>query len=127
MAKRALDRRPAWIAIGAIGHTTMLLVIVGAWVTVGEVVLKTYPIGPGFSFALAADGLSLPVRVLILRLRGDILPLALPPMLLALASRQPGDEGRRPAADNAPAAAGPGNGHLTGPRAGLARDRGQGV
>jgi len=59
------NRQPAWIAIAAISYTTLLLVLAGLRVTAGEVIHEPYPVGPDFNFNLSADGLSLPVGLII--------------------------------------------------------------
>ncbi|MGD9309893.1 MAG: proton-conducting transporter membrane subunit [Desulfosarcina sp.] len=57
--------RPAWLAIAAVAYTTLLLVLAGLRVGIGEVVVEQYAVGPQFSFNLVADGLSLPVGLII--------------------------------------------------------------
>jgi len=61
----AKNRRPAGIAISAVAYTTLLLVLAGLRVGAGEIIVEQYPIGPQFSFNLTADGLSLPVGLII--------------------------------------------------------------
>ena len=56
---------PAWIVIAALAYTTLLLVITGAHIYSGEILLEHYKIGPDVSFDLMADGLSLPVALII--------------------------------------------------------------
>jgi NADH-quinone oxidoreductase subunit M len=58
-------RGPAWLAIGVIAYTSLLLLAVGAEVHGGGQLLERHPFGPQFSFDLAADGLSLPVALII--------------------------------------------------------------
>jgi formate hydrogenlyase subunit 3/multisubunit Na+/H+ antiporter MnhD subunit len=65
LVRPAKNRQPAWIAIAAVSYTTVLLVVAGLQVSAGEVLTEQYPLGPGFSFNLAADGLSLPVALII--------------------------------------------------------------
>ena len=59
------DRRPAWIAIAALCYTMLLLVLVGLQIYEGEILHEQYAIGPQVSFNLLADGLSLPVALII--------------------------------------------------------------
>jgi NADH-quinone oxidoreductase subunit M len=59
------NSHPAWIAISALFYTTVLLIIVGMHIYSGEVVFEQYEIGPDVSFNLKADGLSLPVALII--------------------------------------------------------------
>ena len=56
---------PAWIAIAALCYTTLLLVFAGWNVYAGEILHEQYAIGPLVSFNLLADGLSLPVALII--------------------------------------------------------------
>ncbi len=65
LIRPARNRRPAWIAIGALCYTTLLLVLAGWQIYKGEVLHERYGIGPQISFNLLADGLSLPVAVII--------------------------------------------------------------
>ena len=65
LVRPANNRRPAWIAIAAVVYTTLLLVLAALRITAGEMILEQYRIGPHFSFNLAADGLSLPVGLII--------------------------------------------------------------
>ena len=57
--------RPAWIAIAAIAYTSLLLAAVALRVSGGEIVVERYPIGPYFNIDLAADGLAIPVALII--------------------------------------------------------------
>ena len=59
------NRRPAWIAIAALCYTTLLLLLTGWQIYEGGVLHERYAIGPQFSFNLLADGLSLPVALII--------------------------------------------------------------
>ena len=59
------NRHCAWIAIVALAYTTLLLTLAGIRIYAGEIILEQYPIGPDVSFNLMADGLSLPVAVII--------------------------------------------------------------
>ena len=59
------NRWPAWIAIAALCYTTLLLVLAGWKVYAGEILHEQYAIGPQVSFNLLADGLSLPVALII--------------------------------------------------------------
>lgn len=58
-------RKPAWIAILAITYTSVLLVMAGWQVHGGIDLSEHYALGPKFSFDLVADGLSLPVALII--------------------------------------------------------------
>jgi NADH-quinone oxidoreductase subunit M len=59
------NRWSAWIAIAALCYTTLLLVLAGWRVYAGEIIREQYAIGPQVSFNLLADGLSLPVALII--------------------------------------------------------------
>ena len=59
------NRHPAWIAIAALCYTTLLLVLAGWRIYQGDVLHEQYVIGPQVSFNLLADGLSLPVALII--------------------------------------------------------------
>lgn len=59
------NQKPAWLTITVISYTTLLLVLAGWRVFNGEVIVEQYPVGPHFSFILSADGLSLPVGLII--------------------------------------------------------------
>jgi len=59
------NRRPAWIAVAALCYTTLLLALAGLRIYEGEILHEQYPIGPQVSFNLLADGLSLPVALII--------------------------------------------------------------
>lgn len=59
------NRWPAWIAIAALCYTTLLLVLAGWRVYAGDILHEQYTIGPQVSFNLLADGLSLPVALII--------------------------------------------------------------
>ena len=65
LVKPDRHRQPAWITIAVVAYTTVLLVMAGMRVSAGDIILEQYAIGPGFSFNLAADGLSLPVGLII--------------------------------------------------------------
>ncbi len=58
-------RRPAWITVATLGYTTVLLAVAFARISSGKVILEQYPIGPDVSFSLLADGISLPVALII--------------------------------------------------------------
>jgi formate hydrogenlyase subunit 3/multisubunit Na+/H+ antiporter MnhD subunit len=57
--------RPAWITIATLVYTTVLLGIVGLRLHRGDVILEQYFLGPDVSLNLLADGLSLPVALII--------------------------------------------------------------
>ena len=59
------NRRPAWIAIVALCYTTLLQALAGLQIYEGEILHEQYTIGPQVSFNLLADGLSLPVALII--------------------------------------------------------------
>ena len=65
LVKPGKHRFPAWIAITALFYTTLLLLISGWHIYGGNILHEQYPIGPTFSFNLQADGLSLPVALII--------------------------------------------------------------
>ncbi len=54
-----------WIAIGALAYTSVLLYLAGVDVYHHGSILESYPIGPEVSLSLLADGLSLPVALII--------------------------------------------------------------
>lgn len=58
-------RRPAWGVIIVLAYTSLLLAAAGAEIHGGDLLAESYPLGPRFSFNLAADGLSLPVALII--------------------------------------------------------------
>jgi NADH-quinone oxidoreductase subunit M len=59
------NRRPAWIVVATLSYTTVLLVLAGCRIYEGSVILERYAIGPNVSLNLLADGLSLPVALII--------------------------------------------------------------
>jgi formate hydrogenlyase subunit 3/multisubunit Na+/H+ antiporter MnhD subunit len=59
------NHRPAWITIATLAYTTVLLGIVGLRLYRGDVILEKYFLGPDVSLNLLADGLSLPVALII--------------------------------------------------------------
>lgn len=65
LVRPSKSRLPAWLAIAVIAYMALLLLLVGWRVSNGEVIIETYAIGPGFNFNLSADGLSLPVGLII--------------------------------------------------------------
>ena len=58
-------RWPAWITIAAIAYTTLLLAFVTLHVSGGEMIVERYPVGPHLNISLAADGLAIPVALVI--------------------------------------------------------------
>ncbi len=58
-------RRAGWITIGALCYTTILLLLTGFQVYGHSSVIERYPIGPDVSLNLLADGLSLPVALIV--------------------------------------------------------------
>ena len=63
--RRKIARKSGWIAGLAHLYTTLLLCLVGLRVYRGEVVYEWYRVGPKVNFALLADGLSLPIALVI--------------------------------------------------------------
>ena len=59
------SRKSGWIAIATLAYTTLLLVIAGLRIYAGGVIFEKYPLGPEISLNLLADGLSLPVALII--------------------------------------------------------------
>ena len=59
------NRRPAWIVVAALCYTTLLLVLAGWQIYAGKILHERYPVGPQVSLNLLADGLSLPVALII--------------------------------------------------------------
>ena len=59
------SRKSSWIAIATLAYTTLLLGIAGLRIYAGEVIFEKYPLGPEVSLNLLADGLSLPVALII--------------------------------------------------------------
>ena len=58
-------RRSGWIAIATMSYTTLLLGIAGLRIYGGEVIFEKYLLGPDINLNLLADGLSLPVALII--------------------------------------------------------------
>ena len=58
-------RWPGWIAIATLAYTTFLLALAGVRVYAGEVLTEQYRLGPDVSLNLLADGLSLPMAMII--------------------------------------------------------------
>jgi NADH-quinone oxidoreductase subunit M len=54
-----------WLAIASLAYTTVLLVAAGLQVHESGRILESYPLGPDVSLNLLADGLSLPVGVIV--------------------------------------------------------------
>jgi NADH-quinone oxidoreductase subunit M len=65
VTRRILGKKARFIPIIALLYTTALLIIVGISVYRGRPILEEYGWGPNVSFGLLADGLSLPVALLI--------------------------------------------------------------
>lgn len=65
LVRPSRSRWPAWLAIGVVAYTTLLLVLAGMCVSSGTAVAEHYAVGPYFNVSLTADGLSLPVGLII--------------------------------------------------------------
>jgi formate hydrogenlyase subunit 3/multisubunit Na+/H+ antiporter MnhD subunit len=65
LTRRKIGRRAGWIPIMALLYTTALLFIAGISVYQGTVIREEYVWGPYVTFGLLADGLSLPVALII--------------------------------------------------------------
>jgi len=66
LTRHKLGRKAGWIASITLLYTTALLVIAGIKVYQGEIIYEEYPfVGPDIKFDLLADGLSLPVALIM--------------------------------------------------------------
>ncbi len=65
LIRSKLSKRAGWIVVITLLYTTTLLCIAGIRVYQGEVICEEYPVGPKIRFNLLADGLSLPVALII--------------------------------------------------------------
>ena len=65
LIRHQIGRKAGWVAIGILLYTTVLLCITGFRVYQGEAVSEKYILGPDVSLNLLADGLSLPVALII--------------------------------------------------------------
>ncbi len=65
MARSGKGRHAGWISIGTLAYTSMLLCVAGYRVHQAGAVLETYVLGPEVSLSLLADGLSLPVALIV--------------------------------------------------------------
>lgn len=66
LTRYKLGRKAGWIAAGTLLYTTALLFIAGIKVYQGEIIYEEYPfVGPDIKFDLLADGLSLPVALIM--------------------------------------------------------------
>ena len=59
------SHKPGWITIATLAYTTLLLGIAALRVSRGEVILEKYFLGPDINLNLLADGLSLPIALII--------------------------------------------------------------
>jgi NADH-quinone oxidoreductase subunit M len=59
------SKAPAMVAVGALAYTTVLLLVSGARIAESGRLVEQYRFGPGVNFNLLADGLSLPVALII--------------------------------------------------------------
>ncbi len=60
-----IGRKAGWITAITLIYTTVLLCIVGLGVSQGELIFEAYPFGPALNFNLLADGLSVPVALIM--------------------------------------------------------------
>jgi NADH-quinone oxidoreductase subunit M len=58
-------RTAAWVAVAGLVYTTVLLGLAGVRIHGGQPMVERYPIGPETGFNLLADGLSLPIALVI--------------------------------------------------------------
>jgi formate hydrogenlyase subunit 3/multisubunit Na+/H+ antiporter MnhD subunit len=65
LSRYRLGRKAGWIAGFTLIYTTALLCMVGIRVAQGEIVFEEYPFGPTVNFNLLADGLSVPVALIM--------------------------------------------------------------
>lgn len=65
LTKHKIGERSGWVAGITLLYTTVLLCIAGIRVYQGEIIYEEYPIGPKVRFDLLADGLSLPVALIM--------------------------------------------------------------
>lgn len=65
LTRPKIGEKAGWIAAITLLYTTALLCVAGIRVYRGEIIYEKYPIGPKVSFDLFADGLSLPVALII--------------------------------------------------------------
>jgi len=65
LTRHKIGKHAGWIASITLLYTTALLCIAGLRVYKGEIILEKYVLGPQVSLNLLADGLSLPVALII--------------------------------------------------------------
>jgi NADH-quinone oxidoreductase subunit M len=65
LTRPKLGEKAGWIAGITLLYTTALLCMVGIRVYKGEIIFEEYPFGPRINFNLLADGLSLPVALIM--------------------------------------------------------------
>ncbi len=65
LTRHKIGKHAGWIACITLLYTTALLCIAGLRVYKGEIILEKYVLGPQVSLNLLADGLSLPVALII--------------------------------------------------------------
>ncbi len=64
-ARPILGKRAGWIACITLSYTTVLLCVAGLKIQAGEILQEYYPLGPEVTLNLLADGLSLPIAIVI--------------------------------------------------------------
>lgn len=65
LTRSKVGKKAGWIAGITLLYTTVLLCIVGIRVYQGEIIYEEYPFGPKVRFDLLADGLSIPVALIM--------------------------------------------------------------
>jgi NADH-quinone oxidoreductase subunit M len=65
LTRRKIGERAGWVAALTLLYMTVLLCIAGIRVHRGDTLYEAYPVGPEVRFDLLADGLSLPVALII--------------------------------------------------------------
>ncbi|MEW6675991.1 MAG: proton-conducting transporter membrane subunit [Nitrospirota bacterium] len=65
LTRPILGKKAGWMAGISLLYTTSLLCIAGLKVYQGEIIYEKYPLGPEVSLNLLADGLSLPVALIV--------------------------------------------------------------
>ncbi len=65
LTRRKIGERAGWVASITLLYTTVLLCIAGIRIHRGNTLYEAYPVGPEVRFDLLADGLNLPVALII--------------------------------------------------------------